>query len=1611
MFLQTHLYRVKLIFAFICSVLSANLLFSQAPANDICSGAIPLSITAINDACPTTVYTNIAATDANGGINSPNPTCFNGLKAFKDVWFKFTTPATGAQNFRIQIQGVNALDSIKNPQVALYIGDCTVGLFEEYCATQVSSVNSRTLSIEAGNMRANTTYYLQVANYQSTDIGGKFSVCVKPFDAIYKLTLGTQTSTAGQGVLYDSGGPLANYGDNEGASSTLPANPDNYSFNIRPSASGCIELMIDSLGTEPNFDTLTIYDGRTGVLLDRISGTSTQSFTFQVPTNWVRVVFRSDESTTSRGFKLSWKGLSTCISPKATLCSAAEIIPSLPFKKQATTCNDRLDGVTNSACANDEFLDGKDHIYKFTSNGGQCLKISLTNFLTSSTIGLFGRPTGINVGVYRNCPSESTGECVAIGKVSVNRDTVVIGNTQLELPGDYYIVVTRREACTPFTIQIDTVPCLNRLPNAGFCSKALSLNDCSNQVTSDIVLDLTSQGDSSFIKIDPPSVNAGCIGGLGFVPGIDTPRFNYVFMTFKAQKDGKFGFTLSPIVNDNNSDADFNIYGPIDDAASICTYAKTNAPIRSSYGVERTVPNRTTGLMDSYVNTLGTNIIVTDTCEQGLGDGVVKRLDVKKGKYYLIWINDYKGTIGRSGVRLNFGGSTNGVLDSLADPLSSFVAGNDTVIYPGKSAQLNAKGGLTYTWTPATSLNNAAAANPIATPAKSTSYKVNIQGTCREVTRTVKVDVFEVKKFPDATVCKGEELTFNAGENYPASTGAIWRWTSPSSHLAELSCNNCNSPIFKATNTSSVNEVHTFIVTLQTPTGNLADTFLITVTPGAVANYSVLTAPKTERDTNTCLGIALNLLKPGFDATATYTWSATNPGNTLNVKNPSVSPSISTKYYVTVTGGAGGCPANSVDSVIVRVYQPPVLLGIADATTCAGNQLVMGTSAIEDATTYSWTPSNGLDKTNVPNPTLTVQTGINNYLLTATNLGGCVSKDTIKITGVNLSMKIDAPDSIRHCKGSPLTLKSLTTPAGLAVRWNSDRDFSVTDSSISVAATPLRVTRYFASVSQPGCTRLDTVTVYVDSLPFNTNILPQDTVVCMGAEIIFRSTVYEPVLFPKITFKWKPTLGQLTSDTLYNLVIQADTAVQKYYREMNIGVCKRTDSVSLKVNPIPIITLIPKDTLVCTDDLKPIVLNASANNPNAKDWKWTDSNGQEIPGSKDKQTISVTPSSGTPNMYKVTAKVGDCPGSATTTITVAPAPTILFPTQDALCLGDSIKINSSPNNTFTHTWSSSPAGLSSTLADPGFVKPLVTTTYSVNLVSPNGCKRTLTKELKVATGTLTTSPDVSACTGDPVTLTAMGVSNIGGAYSWSSSQTTATINPTVTSSGNYTVTFTYGGSANCKLQKSIKVTAIPGFTVKISPDTFANKLVDQGNTLALTSALTGNFTAPTFLWKANDKDAGTTQNITAVALDPTNTYSVKVNSTTGCSATAQIVVNVRIPNFEIPNAFTPNGDNVNATFNIEFDPENKSNSFNIGNPKPRFWKGNIIVESFQVFNRWGAKVYEEVSQARLNDKTYKGWDGKKSDTELPSDVYVYIIKLKMPDGTSKTVSGELNLIR
>lgn len=118
-------------------------------------------------------------------------------------------------------------------------------------------------------------------------------------------------------------------------------------------------------------------------------------------------------------------------------------------------------------------------------------------------------------------------------------------------------------------------------------------------------------------------------------------------------------------------------------------------------------------------------------------------------------------------------------------------AGNDTIICPGESAIIWASGGLSYNWTPSTTLNNPFLNQVIATPNSPTVYNVvGVDSTGCSDTASVFINLFPkpyINAFPDVYAVYGDEVQLGAS----SSTPGLYTW-SPAEFL---SCVNCPNPI------------------------------------------------------------------------------------------------------------------------------------------------------------------------------------------------------------------------------------------------------------------------------------------------------------------------------------------------------------------------------------------------------------------------------------------------------------------------------------------------------------------------------------------------------------------------------------------------------------------------------------------------------------------------------------------------------------------------------------------------------------------------------------------------------------------------------------------------
>lgn len=128
---------------------------------------------------------------------------------------------------------------------------------------------------------------------------------------------------------------------------------------------------------------------------------------------------------------------------------------------------------------------------------------------------------------------------------------------------------------------------------------------------------------------------------------------------------------------------------------------------------------------------------------------------------------NFSNTAGKFSLGFINGGANDGTsYGFFSDFKSSNVQSSQTEICESDSAQLSAFGGVSYHWSPAIGLNNPNIANPKASPAANTNYKVIITSSdgCVD-SAMVNVKVLTVKKVDTTvSVCSGDSYKFPSGK-------------------------------------------------------------------------------------------------------------------------------------------------------------------------------------------------------------------------------------------------------------------------------------------------------------------------------------------------------------------------------------------------------------------------------------------------------------------------------------------------------------------------------------------------------------------------------------------------------------------------------------------------------------------------------------------------------------------------------------------------------------------------------------------------------------------------------------------------------------------------------
>ena len=324
-----------------------------------------------------------------------------------------------------------------------------------------------------------------------------------------------------------------------------------------------------------------------------------------------------------------------------------------------------------------------------------------------------------------------------------------------------------------------------------------------------------------------------------------------------------------------------------------------------------------------------------------------------------------------------------------------------------------------------------------------------------------------------------------------------------------------------------------------------------------------------------------------------------------------------------------------------------------------------------------------------------------------------------------------------------------------------------------------------------------------------------------------------------------------------------------------------------------------------------------------------------------------------------------------------------------------INILNNPDRLTDIEWMPDDGSLSCTDCLNPVITATETKTYTVMATVDGCCPSTASVMVEVTTGPLPIA-NVNTCPGDPVNIIVddMGLMN----PEWIGNNTnlldcTSCFNNTATVQADTRFLLRAEDEDGCIHIGSVLVDVYnPAVNITISTD--PGQEIGIGGTVLLDVTTTPEIPDTNqIFYELNGERlevSGPTVEI-EILQEGENTIDVIVIDNNGCEVVETIIINGVPPDIEMPNAFTPDNDQINDVFRPV-----------ITNAE----QANALIEEFRIYNRWGEMVY----QYSPNDQI-QGWDGRYEGDLAPPDVYMYQIVLRLPNGELETLNGDVTLIR
>ena len=529
------------------------------------------------------------------------------------------------------------------------------------------------------------------------------------------------------------------------------------------------------------------------------------------------------------------------------------------------------------------------------------------------------------------------------------------------------------------------------------------------------------------------------------------------------------------------------------------------------------------------------------------------------------------------------------------------------------------------------------------------------------------------------------------------------------------------------------------------------------------------------------------------------------------------------------------------------------------------------------------------------------------YSVEITSVGGCEINDTIHIQ--THYIEVVAPIDTGICQGESVEIVAQSDSAQVW-NWNNGE----TSQSITVGTTG----EYKITVANSfGCLDSDSVQVTVHTLP---TVTLSDTTICPGDSAQFTavsSTAEEYLWSENASGVHQTYIGY--SEGTYQVVVT------------DVNNCKDTTQATLTHHEPPVVN-VNNDTICIGDP----AATFTATSPTATQYSWS------VNGQGNQPTASGTTAG---NYTVIVEDINTCKDTATGILLVDTLPVVVV--NDTVICSDvsSILLTAYSATAVGYEWGGLGSGTTSSISvsDAG--------SYTVLVTDENGCKQ---QDGSLVQTVQQPEPfdiegDLFACEGEEIELSADVNTQL---ITWNTNETTKNI--TVTTTGVYSVVV-----ANQAFGVTCSDSA--SFTATFLPYPEQPRIQDFTNCFEYNTPFMIDIpTNVDVVWAGFENRGDSTLLITK-----DGTYYADLSIYPQCSITVNVDVEDFCPmTFYVPNAFTPNKDGINETF------------------EPKMY--NIVSYKIIIYNRWGERIFTSTNPENQ-------WDGTVNGNEAQQDVYVYKI--------------------